>query len=535
MARRNRVVVSLLALACASSTAFANKKTFNIHDDLLAFPQYQVLFPDEYVLDSQAKELLQTQGPAPVFGEEQGQSLQKSQAHLRDRTNEAKEDGHHRKGEHGLAYEELTLHGQRFLCQIPQVEDDSRNGTNGTLRSSEAEEKHELARATDRGLELLREMEGKCMYYVSGWWSYSFCYKNQIKQFHALPSGGGIPNYPPMEDPTTHSFILGRFPRSSEEEDAETERKKPTTDVARLQTQGGSRYLVQHLDGGTKCDLTGKNRKIEVQFHCHPQSTDRIGWIKELTTCSYLMVIYTPRLCNDVAFLPPQEEEVHSIECRQVLTPEKIPEWEAMQSYHLAQKLVESASATSEYPIVGDIEVGAQKLVGSEGKQIEKGRVASAGEEKVEIVAKRENDEVQQLTQPQLEELGLDSEKIETLKSRLEELAQGKDWTLEIVTANGERQLRGIVDTVDDEDEEDDNATDASEESLTATKKTEAKKPTTETPTAEKPTSKTPQEKAQPERKVPERQQQGTTEKPEEQPVAEQSEEGSKEIFKDEL
>jgi hypothetical protein len=39
---------------------------------------------------------------------------------------------------------------------------------------------------TASGLELLREMEGKCMYYFSGWWSYSFCYQKQIKQFLLL-------------------------------------------------------------------------------------------------------------------------------------------------------------------------------------------------------------------------------------------------------------------------------------------------------------------------------------------------------------
>lgn len=325
-----------------------------------------------------------------------------------------------------------------------------------------------------------------------------------------------------MEDPATHSFILGRFPRASDdEEDGEAERKKTaettttatTTDVAELQTNGGSRYLVQRLEGGTKCDLTGKNRKIEVQFHCHPQSTDRIGWIKELTTCSYLMVIYTPRLCNDVAFLPPQQEEVHSIECREVLLPDQVPDWEAMRQYHLAQRLVESSTTTSEFPIVGDIEVGAKKLVGTEGKEIEKGRVASAGEEKVEVVAKRENGEVLQLSKVDLEKLGLDPEKIETLKTRLEELAQGKDWTLEHVTANGERGLRGIVDTDEDEEEEE-------------------KQAKTETESKEHNTLEEPQEKAPTEKKVPEAKPKG---EPKEEPPTENVEEGSEEIFKDEL
>ncbi|KAB8263405.1 glucosidase II beta subunit-like protein-domain-containing protein [Aspergillus pseudonomiae] len=527
MGRRNRIVASLLTLACATSTALANKKVFNIHDDLLAFPQYQVLFPDEYVLDSHAKELLRTQSSPPVSDDQQGNSLQKPQIPLEPRTDGSQEHSPQQEGGPQLTYEELTLQGQRFLCQIPQVEKDESGPTNRTKEASETDEKQELARATERGLELLSEMEGKCMYYVSGWWSYSFCYKKQIKQFHALPSGSGIPNYPPMEDPATHSFILGRFSRANEEEDGEAERKRTaeatttatTTDVAELQTNGGSRYLVQRLEGGTKCDLTGKNRKIEVQFHCHPQSTDRIGWIKELTTCSYLMVIYTPRLCNDVAFLPPQQEELHSIECREVLLPDQVPDWEAMRQYHLAQRLVESSATTSEFPIVGDIEVGAKKLVGTEGKEIEKGRVASAGEEKVEVVAKRENGEVLQLSKVDLEKLGLDPEKIETLKTRLEELAQGKDWTLEHVTANGERGLRGIVDTDEDEEEEETGAKSGTESE--------------DHGTTEKPQEKAPAEKKVPEKEVLEA-------KPKDEPKGEElpadnAEEGSEEIFKDEL
>ncbi|KAH8433671.1 Protein OS-9 [Aspergillus melleus] len=453
MARRSRIVTPLLVLACASSTAWASKKVFNIYDDLLAYPQYQVLFPDGYLLESHARELLYSQQDEHVeynafdneptyVGQNQAQVALNGGAH-------GSKGGRLRREEGDLVtYEEMDLEGQRYLCRIPHVEREDQSKSNGTQESNEAEEKRELARATDRGMELLREMEGKCMYYVSGWWSYSFCYMNQVKQFHALPSGSGIPSYPPMEDPTTHSFILGRFPRSvgGDEGTEETESKKTTTALAELQTKGGSRYLVQRLDGGTRCDLTGRNRKIEVQFHCHPQSTDRIGWIKEPTTCSYLMVIYTPRLCNDVAFLPPQQEQVHSIECREILTPDEVPEWEAMQEYHHSQRLVEAAE-TLEFPIVGDILVGAQKLVGTEGKVIEKGRVASAGEEKVDTLAKRENGQIQRLSREELKKYDLDPEKVEELKRQMEEWAKGKDWTLEVVLANGERGLRGIVDT----------------------------------------------------------------------------------------
>jgi protein OS-9 len=47
--------------------------------------------------------------------------------------------------------------------------------------------------------------------------------------------------------------------------DAEPDDGKISTEVARLETKGSTRYMVQRLSGGTECDLTGKERKIEVQ------------------------------------------------------------------------------------------------------------------------------------------------------------------------------------------------------------------------------------------------------------------------------
>jgi protein OS-9 len=412
--------------------------------------QYQVLFPEEYILESQAEELLQTH----VSPETPDSSVERNDPqiytgkdHTED-TTQAREDLIHPK----YAYEEMILDDRRLLCQIPRVATDEANSTAGRA-TQEADEQNELARATDRGLELLREMEGKCMYYFSGWWSYSFCYRNQIKQFHARPVGGGVPNYPPVEDPTTHSFVLGRFQEGTSKDGKEDEKKKQTTqtDVAELRTKGGSRYLVQHLRGGTKCDLTGRDRRVEVQFHCHPQSTDQIGWIKELTTCSYLMVIYTPRLCDDVAFLPPQQDEVHSIECREILRPEDVSDWEAGKEWYQAHQLADAAAAHSEVQIVGGIVVGGQQLVGMEGKKIEKGKVASFGEETVEVVVKRENGEMQRPSKQVMKKYNIDLESIEEMKKRLDKIAEGKDWTLEVVESNGVIKFQGAIEKDEDE------------------------------------------------------------------------------------
>ncbi|KAJ5555440.1 hypothetical protein N7461_003910 [Penicillium sp. DV-2018c] len=431
-----------LVVACTVSSAWASKKPFNINDDILAYPQFQVTFPEEYVLESHAKALLQSQA-SPNVGDQNNPQVYMGKG--KPDSTEHPLDGSL------FTYEEMVLEDRRLLCQIPRVTQDDHNTTRDQ-EQGKVDEQNELARATDRGLELLREMEGKCLYYFSGWWSYSFCYQKQIKQFHALPAGRGVPHYPPIEDTGTHSFILGRFI-----DDRKEDKQSARSDVAELHTKGGSRYLVQHLRGGTKCDLTGRERKVEVQFHCHPQSTDHIGWIKELTTCSYLMVIYTPRLCDDVAFLPPQQDEVHNIECREILMPDEITEWEAIKEWYTTNHLADGATdaeadaTQSELPIIGGIVVGGRKLVGTEGKVIEGGRVVSAGEERVEVVAKRENGEIRKVSKQVLLKYDLDPEKVEEMKSVLEEQANGKDWTLEVVESNGVIKFQGILEEEDED------------------------------------------------------------------------------------
>ena len=388
------------------------------------------------------------------------------------------------------SYEYMLLDSSPYLCSVPQVTVTKQNKT--AAADSKAEEEKELARAANRGWELLKDMEGQCMYFISGWWSYSFCYNTAVKQFHQLPPGrGGTPVYPPIEDSGTPSYVLGTFQEINRiehqriddaniverrlREDANKAQQEPphvmnqdmnaverqrtggmveetkrTADVARLQTKGDVRYLVQKLSGGTTCDLTGKERKIEVQFHCHPQSTDRIGWIKEVSTCSYLMVVYTPRLCHDVAFLPPREAKAHQIVCHEIIREDDADEWRARKAAEADRKLVAASENEGQSrPVVGGIEVGGMKIVGKDGNRIEPPKAVDVGHGKADVIAKSDPDKkgiIQRLSNEDLEKLDLDPETVEQLREKLQELAGDKGWTLEVVDGpGGLRELRGIV------------------------------------------------------------------------------------------
>lgn len=356
-------------------------------------------------------------------------------------------------------YEYMMLQSSPYLCTLPVVTE-HKNQTEAP-RSKEEESK-ELATATDRGWELLKELDGgPCLYFESGWWYYSFCYNRQVKQFHALSQGGGAHGTIPIEDESVPSFILGQFPTKATTNEVDTKpqpKKGAASDLARAQTRGDLRYMVQKLQGGDICDITGRPRKIEVQFHCHPQSTDRIGLIKEVSACAYLMVIYTPRLCGDVAFQPSKETKARKIVCKEILRESEVDGWRARKAAETRRKLdgkvpgkEQDKDKSTPRPIVGGIELGGMKEVGTEGRRIDAPKAFAPDEQAGEVVAKwhpEENEgKIQQMTDQQLQDLELNGAMVREMRDALQEIANGKPFELRVVEkGDGARELRAIVD-----------------------------------------------------------------------------------------
>lgn len=400
------VITSSLILLLHLKPCLASERRFDVKDDIYAFPQYDVAFPGAYVLEEDAITLLESD---QQYVDEDGVSF---------------------------TYEYLMGRGKPYLCAIPHVE----LKVNETDENADQETEHDLVAAASRGWQLLKDMEGQdCLFYTTGWWSYKFCYNSEVKQYHGVaPSGQRT--WPPVEDPSTPSYILGSY--------KSTQKKKPAIDAGRdpkpgdLQTQSETTFLVQNLDGGTPCDLTGKPRKIEVQYHCSPGTQDRIGWIKETATCAYQMVVYTSRLCNDVVFQPPKEAHTHKIQCQQIMSEEDIENW--------TEPSVEAPQiddGVKQRIMVGKIELGGKKLVGAEGKKIERGRVVLTPEEAAEIVVMQKDGLVQGLSAAELKKLDLNPSDVADFQKEMQKLAGGNDWKIErLGDVNGQLQLRGVVD-----------------------------------------------------------------------------------------
>lgn len=190
--------------------------------------------------------------------------------------------------------------------------------------------------------------------------------------------------------------------------------------------------------------------------------------IKEVSTCAYQMVIYTPRLCNDVAFQPPQENLAHPISCQPVLSEEEADDW---KSSILQDKVRETERLLAEHensnplrtmdpglegstkrgPIIGGIEVGAKALVGSEGKVIEKGIIAGGG--KHTLLGTLAMSDGTRMSNAELKKLGLSSDSLDVLIKESKASAGDKEWKLDLYeTPRGKHEFR-LIEYFDSEEE----------------------------------------------------------------------------------
>ncbi|KAH6918672.1 hypothetical protein BKA70DRAFT_1247884 [Coprinopsis sp. MPI-PUGE-AT-0042] len=203
-----------------------------------------------------------------------------------------------------------------YLCLIPKPSESA---------SSRQEEEPESESTPAKSWSLLVPLSDKCLYHRQGWFTYSYCHNKEIRQFKelAVPLQARIPgSYRPEEDQEWESYTLGLAPRSSEETGADLTVAEQNAQAVNLELArtAGSRYLVQRWGDGTICDKTGKPREVEVQFHCSMVMTDHILFVKETKTCSYVLVIHTPRLCGEPGFKSRRDAvEEAPIRCREVV------------------------------------------------------------------------------------------------------------------------------------------------------------------------------------------------------------------------
>ncbi|ATY61135.1 Glucosidase II beta subunit [Cordyceps militaris] len=473
-----------LLLLAASSLCEAKPHSFSIHEDVLAHPEFEVVFGKTVISENDANLLVQ----------HSAQHTEKSQP-----TSAASGHGKDDDEPPLYTYEMINMGDYRAICSIPVIEPSPAENKTAT-ELAKAEEAREESRAVASGWELIADLEETCLYYVSGWWSYSFCRNTEIVQYHALASSPK--GQPPKRDLHSPEYVLGRVPRipsQSRSTDQATMDSEMDLIPAEIQEKGKQRFLVQKLEGGTICDLTERERTIEVQYHCVPGlQADKISWIKEVTICAYVMVVDTPRLCNDAAFLPPEPTQANTITCNLVSDepsllldsnsdiPETLEDNDKEETGEPVggAEAVAAAAATAlkellrdtggkfkgKRAVVGDITVGSRSIlsVGDEA-----GRApfkltpprsfmttGLAQEPKLQVIVAQgasvqDGGAVESLSREELKKLEIDPETVKDMAAQVQKLAGDNGWRLEVSESGlaGVRELKGYIDEDGDGDE----------------------------------------------------------------------------------
>ncbi len=167
------------------------------------------------------------------------------------------------------------------------------------------------------------------------------------------------------------------------------------------------------------------------------------------------MVVYTARLCGEVAFLPPRETEALAVVCAEVVGAEGV---EAMVAGGLGRREAGAGAGEEEArPVVGGIAVGGMRLVGAEGRRLATAAAAAApvaatttaatarGEEagtaEAGLVAKmrpgEEGGRVQTVGDAELVEMGFRPEEVQALLEEMQGVAEGNGWRVELVDVGG--------------------------------------------------------------------------------------------------
>lgn len=445
--------------------------------------QFEVVFEHSPISENDAQALIERNDPHPTYSADFTAPTGAAEADGTQRVGDAEADGD---GEMLQTYEILNMAPYKYLCSIPVLRPAPPENETAT-ELARAEEAREVSRAVASGWDLVAELEDTCLYFMSGWWSYSFCRNREIVQYHALPSSPK--GKPPVRDPHSSEYVLGRVPMIPPTADARSARdgSELAPVPAELQEKGDQRYLVQKLEGGTICDLTGRERTIEVQYHCVPGlQSDKISWIKEVTICAYVMVINTPRLCDDVAFLPPKETRANPIRCsliadaatEQLLLGNKQQEGEpsAETTDVVGQGLQkggkeeqnEGNGHAADGVVIGGITVGSRSII-SRGDE--------KGKPPVELVtprsfltmgnaldsnprttiaqglSKAEGGGIKAMTREELRKLDIDPDDVKKVVDKVKTLAGDLGWRVD-VTEIGTTGIRELYGFIDDEEEE---------------------------------------------------------------------------------
>ncbi|KAK4470613.1 hypothetical protein MN116_006150 [Schistosoma mekongi] len=137
-------------------------------------------------------------------------------------------------------------------------------------------------------------IEFGCLTLKKSWWTYEFCFRRHVVQYHDGPK-------------RTSETLLGVFESEYNWDNFSETLQRP-------------KYHSQFYSNGTTCDLTNLPRRTEVQFVCADIQLFHILSVEEPETCVYLLKISTPSLCANLHFAVQFPIKPNNITCRPALS-----------------------------------------------------------------------------------------------------------------------------------------------------------------------------------------------------------------------
>lgn len=314
---------------------------------------------------------------------------------------------------HPFDIQEMKFHGDDYICILPVLEPEEANENDESIALEKKRDELVRQEAKSKALQLLEPLKEKCLYYVEGYFMYSLCYGNEITQFHPAQ----VQSNPevPIPEEGTDQYILGRFNKADQDQKADVVKER--FDVTVQSSDAGTKYLSQRLGGGTICDLTGFERNIEIQYYCnHKVPNDMIAWIKEVKTCSYEVLVYSPRLCTEMAFATPKEHDVHSIMCRLVVSDQDLNEIKYLFEQEKLQLPSNTATSDTDGSSLSEDENGTdiQDAGGTEDNNIQ-------SQEEIYYKSNQEMDEVEIISENHNSEVFIQSDSINYITNNNED------------------------------------------------------------------------------------------------------------------
>ncbi|SMN20346.1 similar to Saccharomyces cerevisiae YDR057W YOS9 ER quality-control lectin [Maudiozyma saulgeensis] len=174
--------------------------------------------------------------------------------------------------------------GEDTLCFI---EDNKKKSDSGDVDQDSKSLQDALQNTLDKAVNVLSDiLDGYCIIYNNGFWTYRYCPGNEIVQLHNDSS-----------DPQTLLYTLGK---------AKPDIKNREFQL--LYNELGY-YVSEFVGMGDICDVTGAHRLVEVQYVCgETHGIATIQWIRETKICQYEMQISVPELC-DLELLSKNEDK----------------------------------------------------------------------------------------------------------------------------------------------------------------------------------------------------------------------------------